>query len=222
MYEWSSVLAVDSTIKKAVDSVICSICYIHPEDFSLLLEWMGIAVNLELTGAITDDHKEEQLEEPLTDDTKADNEARSRQGDTVRAADPSTLQAFLLQDLNHMMVDEAHLMTLAMACQSPDSLRRLLDSGFVAVLCQGLFEFCTREILMFSDTLTHPDAYTDASKSGSASASPRSPMSPRRAENRSRNCSESSHTGKRFMSKKLSMSFPYLPSFLYIQLELCN
>ena len=74
LYEWSMVLASDCVLKQAVDNVICSICYIHPIFFGLLLEWMGIVIASE---SCTDDSKDiQQVQSLLTDDLKADNEAR--------------------------------------------------------------------------------------------------------------------------------------------------
>ena len=216
MYEWSIVLPPASPLKRAVDSVICALCYIHPQFFSTLLEWMGIVINVEIS-AITDDHKDTQ-QTAMTDDSKADNEARARQpisteeSRSVGLSQPlgnrtePSFQPLVLQEFGHMILDEAHLSTLAVACQSPEALRLLLDSGFVGVLCQGIYEFCTREMLRYSDTIVHPEVFTDAVKSGgSGSASPRSPScggstrvssSSHEADSRRRRASsESSQTG---------------------------
>ena len=46
----------------------------------------------------------------------------------------------------HLGIEEANLLTLAVACQSPECVERLLDSGFPAVLCQALYEFCMQQI----------------------------------------------------------------------------
>ena len=187
MYEWSSILGVDSSLKRAVDNVICSLCCIQPQFFTQLLEWMGVhGVDL----PITDDHKEEMdsgvggtssstVTEMLTDDTK---EAAARSASVSSAG----------RDHSFLVVDETRLMTVAVACQSPDSLQRLLDSGLVAVLCQGLFEFCTHQILCYSESLQTPPYPANTSSAAAGASGGKSPNSPRRPEDRPRNVSESS------------------------------
>ena len=178
------VLAPGSTLKKAVDFLICSLCYIRPEYFSLVLEWMGIVVSLDLsTAAITDDNKEDQQHQQgaLTDDSKAEADSEARQAWAIWNDGAPAYQPTSVQDFGHMILDDLHLSTLAVVCQSPEALKQLLGSGFVAVLCQGLFEFCTREMLRCSDPLgTYPEGFTDTSKSRSGGATtggtrPRSP-----------------------------------------------
>ena len=165
LYEWAMVLPVNSVLKKSVDYVLCAMCYVCPEYFSQLLEWMGVALTIDLANAsISDDHKDigqihqHQL---MTDDSK---EAASVPGPPVT-----------LPDYTPVIPDEHHLLTLSVVCQSPVALKQLLDANFLAVLSQGLFEFCTRELTQHSDTLACLEMYTDASKSSlSGSRSPRS------------------------------------------------
>ena len=93
MYEWSMVLPATSTLKQAVDTVICSFCYIRPEYFTTLLEWIGVIVGVDLSRAsVTDDHKDshgggarhvamtDDLNVAMTDDLK---EAAHIKDDTV-------------------------------------------------------------------------------------------------------------------------------------------
>ena len=98
---------VGSALKRAVDYVLCALCYVQPAYFAQLLTWSGVRCE-----ALTDDNKE------------------ALQGPSA----PDLLLA----------IDESRLLTLGVACQSPECVNRLLDSGFPAVLCQALFEFCTR------------------------------------------------------------------------------
>ena len=59
MYEWATRLDAGSTLKKAVDAVICSVCYIEPQFTSCLLHWMGIVPELPMsTSSMTDDLKD--------------------------------------------------------------------------------------------------------------------------------------------------------------------
>lgn len=136
-------LAPRSLLKRALDRVLCSVCYIQPTFFSTLLHWIGIAAPV---SAVTDDDKDSR--HAITDEAKAESH-----GDLFNS------------------LDEAHLFLLAVACQSEEALRLLLDSGFVAILCQGLYAFCTREMVHHS--MCPSELFTDAFKSSSSgSASP--------------------------------------------------
>jgi len=185
MYEWSMALATDSLLKQAVDSVICSLCYIHPHFFSLLLEWMGIVIFGGME-SYTDDHKDSQHSlGPLTDDLKADTEARSLSESRTPTLD---YRPYILQDISHVVLEESHLFTLALACQSPAALCQLLESGFVMMLCQGLYEVSNRELRQHEEPMgvVLSEASTDAVKmamdggaaGGAASSAARQRMFP--------------------------------------------
>ena len=208
MYEWSTVLAYDSPLKKAVDSVICSMCFVHPQYFSTILEWLGIitpGISFDLSSAaVTDDHKDsqqqsQQAQEPMTDDLKADS---ARLANTNRSHHSTmAIPPVLLQEFTHLILDESHLSTLATTCQSEDALQQLLDAGFVAVLCQGVYEFCSRELLRHSGCLpTVSEPVPDSVKSETSSPrSPRSASSSRDSPSisaRHRDSSESSQSGR--------------------------
>lgn len=165
VYEWSTVLSFDSSLKRAVDNVLCSICYIYPEFFTLILEWMGIMLNPDnsMTASISDDCKDSSQQHhnaSLTDDSK---EAQTSQQGAVGNGIPDSL--ITLHDFSHMMLDRSHLSTLAITCQSPGAVRQLLDSNFPSILAQGLFEFCNHEIACFAESLTNPESLTDANNS---------------------------------------------------------
>ncbi len=66
---------------------------------------------------------------------------------------------------------QVHLGTLATGCQSPAALQQLMDSGFLALLAAALCEFCNAEMLKHSDSLSHPEVFTDAAKSRQLSQS---------------------------------------------------
>lgn len=218
MYDWSMVLAPDSALKRAVDCVICSICYVHPEFFALLLEWMGIMVRADIsrTELYTDDHKDSQQNQPLTDDVK---EARGGTNiaidglETTSSTNASAsngetdYQPFVLQELRRICLRESYLSTLAVACQSPLALQQLLESGFIAMLCQGLYEVGSRELRSQRDdpmvfaagssagATVPPEPYTDASKrwdaNSGASSSALGPSVNRQSD--ARLMAESSH-----------------------------
>lgn len=115
-------LPCNIVLKKAVDSLLCSMCHIHPSYFSLLMSWMGIvsapssshsqAPHRRL--AMTDDGKKQQIQ--LNDDFK-----------------------HLRPPVN---LSESQLTTLAAASQSPGAIEQLLDSGLPSFLVRSLTQFC--------------------------------------------------------------------------------
>jgi len=132
IYEWSLVLPCESSLKRAVDFVLCSLCYIQSNCVLLLLEWMGVvsADVSDNTVADTDDVKGCQRNQPLTDDVKAD-------GASVR------LHRNMLAA---MPLHTAQLATLAVSCQSLLALRKLIDSGLVSALCSSLYIMCQQKL----------------------------------------------------------------------------
>lgn len=138
-------LPCNTALKKAVDSLLCSLCYIHPSYFSLLMSWMGI-ISLSSSNraqvqhhhlSITDDGKKQQnvtaTAARLTDDSK-------------HARPPVTLS-------------ESQLTTLAAASQSPQAIQQLLDSGLPSLLVRSLTQFCFS--FLASAELPMPAAHAD-------------------------------------------------------------
>jgi len=154
IYEWSLVLPCESTLKRAVDFVLCSLCYIQSNCVFLLLEWMGIVSDSSNTVADTDDVKGSQRNQPLTDDVKAD-------GASVR------LRRNMLAV---MPLHTAQLATLAVSCQSVLALRKLIDSGIVSALCNSLYMTCHQKLndaLNAALLVSESEAATsDSAKSG--------------------------------------------------------
>lgn len=117
-------LPCNTALKKAVDSLLCSLCYIHPSYFSLLMSWIGVISPSGGGGgrspvqhhhlSITDDGKKQQK---VTDHSK-------------HAARPP------------VSLSEAQLSTLAAASQSPQATQQLLDSGLPSLLARSLTQFC--------------------------------------------------------------------------------
>ncbi|XP_064622207.1 baculoviral IAP repeat-containing protein 6-like isoform X2 [Lineus longissimus] len=156
VYEWSTVLLHNSPLKKAVDTVICAMCHIQPDYFRCLLEWMGIIMPAGSGAAanIPDDSKEPLQNQSMTDDSKEANSAFSPGPDSPP-----------MQEVGPIILDEQHLSTLSIACQSDTAISQLLDSGFPAMLSQGLFEFCNKQIWYSGDG----DGVADAAKPGPSS-----------------------------------------------------
>lgn len=119
LFNWSMSLPCSVVLKKAVDSLLCSMCHIHPSYFSLLMGWMGITpppIQLQHRLSMTDDSKKQDLTSSLTDDSK-------------NAQAPLALT-------------ESHLATLAASSQSPEAIKQLLDSGLPSLLVRSLASFC--------------------------------------------------------------------------------
>ncbi|XP_062862910.1 baculoviral IAP repeat-containing protein 6 isoform X2 [Trichomycterus rosablanca] len=142
LYNWSMSLACNVVLKKAVDSLLCSMCHIHPSYFSLLMSRMGLG-----TQAMTDDGKKQHElhgATSLTDDSK------------------------LLPPVP-VSLSECQLATLAFASQSPGAIQQLLDSGLPALLVRSLANFCCQ--LLASADLPMPAWHSERRHHGTSSPS---------------------------------------------------
>ncbi|KAG9344610.1 hypothetical protein JZ751_011282 [Albula glossodonta] len=124
LYGWSMSLPCNMVLKKAVDSLLCSMCHIHPSYFSLLMGWMGII-------APPPARSQAQHRLSMTDDGKKQHDlsAAGLTDDSKHAQAPITLS-------------ECQLATLAAASQSPEAIKQLLDSGLPSLLVRSLASFC--------------------------------------------------------------------------------
>ncbi|XP_077439054.1 dual E2 ubiquitin-conjugating enzyme/E3 ubiquitin-protein ligase BIRC6 isoform X1 [Vanacampus margaritifer] len=146
LYNWSMSLPCDIVLKKAVDSLLCSMCHIHPSYFSLLMSWMGI---VPLPNATHSQAQQRRL--AMTDDGKKQHNATTNTtagltDDSKHARPPVTLS-------------ESQLTTLAAASQSPGAIDQLLDSGLPSLLVRNLAQFCV--CLLASADLPLPAALAD-------------------------------------------------------------
>lgn len=145
LYNWSMSLPCNIVLKKAVDSLLCSICHIHPSYFSLLMSWMGI-----VSGPSASHSQAQQRRLAMTDDGK-------KQHDACASA------AGLTDDSKHarapVTLSESQLTTLAAASQSPGAIEQLLDSGLPSLLVRSLTQFCVG--LLVSADLPLPVAQAD-------------------------------------------------------------
>lgn len=136
-------------MKQAVDNVLCSICHLRPEFFMQILQWIGVVADMSpadiaasgMTQSATDDAKDSEQNQPLTDDVKADSGVTgSRRATSLHST------SFNVNTLN-----ECQLSTLAVSCQSPVALRRLIDTGIVSSLCAGLCAASQRKLCTVFD-----------------------------------------------------------------------
>ncbi|KAJ8014186.1 hypothetical protein DPEC_G00037640 [Dallia pectoralis] len=126
LYNWSMSLPCNMVLKKAVDSLLCSMCHIHPSYFSLLMSWMGIVAPPTAAQhrlSMTDDGKKQH------DLSSASVNASGLTDDSKHARPPIALS-------------ESQLATLAAASQSPGAIEQLLDSGLPSLLVRSLAGLC--------------------------------------------------------------------------------
>uniref|UniRef100_A0A8B9K1H4 Baculoviral IAP repeat containing 6 n=1 Tax=Astyanax mexicanus TaxID=7994 RepID=A0A8B9K1H4_ASTMX len=148
LYNWSMSLPCNMVLKKAVDSLLCSICHIHPSYFSLLMSWMGLAVS-----PAAQAQAQAQRRLAMTDDGKKQREL----------SDAAAAASSLTDDYKHARsptsLSECQLATLAAASQSPGAIQQLLDSGLPALLVRSLAGLCCS--LLASADLPLPASQSD-------------------------------------------------------------
>jgi len=135
-------------LKKAVDSLLCSMCHIHPGYFSLLMSWLGIVP----PPAATEHHRRHHRLS-MTDDGKKQHDASASAAAAAGLTDDSK-HARLPLDLT-----ESQLNTLAAAALSPGAIEQLLDSGLPSLLARSLAQLCCN--LLASADLPLPATQTD-------------------------------------------------------------
>ncbi|KAM3863276.1 dual E2 ubiquitin-conjugating enzyme/E3 ubiquitin-protein ligase BIRC6 [Diretmus argenteus] len=143
LYNWSMSLPGNMVLKKAVDSLLCSMCHIHPSYFSLLMSWMGI---VSVPSASHSQAQHHRL--AMTDDGKKQHDATA---------------AGLTDDSKHarppINLSESQLTMLAAASQSPGAIEQLLDSGLPSLLVRSLAQLCCG--LLASADLPLPAAHAE-------------------------------------------------------------
>lgn len=121
-------LPCNIVLKKAVDSLLCSMCHIHPSYFSLLMSWMGI------------------VSVPSASHSQAQHHRLAMTDDGKKQHDANTNASGLTDDSKHarppVSLSESQLTTLAAASQSPGAIEQLLDSGLPSLLVRSLAQFC--------------------------------------------------------------------------------
>lgn len=138
-------LPCNLVLKKAVDSLLCSMCHIHPSYFTLLMSWMKI-----VSGPTASHSQAQQRRLAMTDDGKKQHDAHAN-------------AAGLTDDSKHtrppVNLSESQLTTLAAASQSPGAIEQLLDSGLPSLLVRSLVQFCVG--LLVSADLPLPAAQAE-------------------------------------------------------------
>lgn len=113
-------------LKYALDSLLCSICYIHPQFYSLLLQRIGVLVP---NTSISDDRKDSDTSS-MTDDHKHE-------------LNTEWYSHLVVNELQTLNLSDGELETVAMVSRSPSSIQQLLDCGLPKLLNNVIFEFCS-------------------------------------------------------------------------------
>lgn len=115
------------SLKYSLDSLLCSICYIQPEFYPILLNHFGILIpNL---SSVSDDSKGSSS---MTDDNKKSFVGQSGWYDHL-----------VVGKLAQLEITNGQLETVALVSRSPTSVQQLLDSGLPKILISAILEFCT-------------------------------------------------------------------------------
>lgn len=122
------------SLKYSLDSLLCSICYIRPEFFPILLQKIGVLVpnlSTDHQASISDDRKDS---ESMTDDSKQNFVAESE-----------WYGHLVIGELSNLSLTCEQLETIALVSRSPTAIQQLLDSGLPKLLNSAIFEFCHSE-----------------------------------------------------------------------------
>lgn len=153
LYKWTQILEADAPMKKGIDAMLCSICCIRPEMFTILLRRMGVLIpNLskDMSASISDDRKEDA--ESMIDENRLQEEEE-------------WYSHLVIEDLSKLNLSLAQLETISMACQSPLAIQLLIDSGLPGLFTSAILEFCHRELSKDLANTTEPVPGTSSNNS---------------------------------------------------------
>ncbi|XP_050306481.1 baculoviral IAP repeat-containing protein 6 isoform X2 [Anthonomus grandis grandis] len=125
IYQLKTVTSHDS-FKYALDSLLCSLCYVRSEFFPLLLQKIGVLVpNLsrDLAASISDDRKDNEV---MLEDSNQE----------------EWYGHLIIGELTELNLSKDQLETVALASRSPTAIQQLLDSGLPKLLNNAIYEFC--------------------------------------------------------------------------------
>ncbi|CAG9813689.1 unnamed protein product [Phaedon cochleariae] len=130
IYNLKTQVECSLSMKYALDSLMCSVCYIRSELYSLLLQKIGVLVRGSSAGnqaSISDDRKDS---ESMTDDSKQNSE---------------WYNYLVIGELSELNLSREQLETIALVSRSPSAIQQLLDSGLPRLLNSAIFEFCSSD-----------------------------------------------------------------------------
>ncbi|KAG8233771.1 hypothetical protein J437_LFUL003842, partial [Ladona fulva] len=127
LHAWTLTLSVRSALKRALDWVLCSMCYIQPNLFPTLMK----------PSESTATHSSSHSEEGNTYESSADSAT-----DDLKEREREVSGGERLSSRLSLTMLERRLCTLASACQSLAATTELLASGLPSALARGILEFC--------------------------------------------------------------------------------
>lgn len=110
-------------------SVLSSYCYIRPDCFTSLLQWMGFLPDC---SPVREYDLDEDYGAPITDDSKESGGYQSKD------LDSSSKPSIAILETGTLRLNINYLTTLASASQSPPAISRLIESGLPQVLAQAI------------------------------------------------------------------------------------
>lgn len=124
------VLRTDSALKQAIDSVLCSFCFVKTSFFQSLLQKVEITVP-----ALSTD----QSAAPISDDRK---ESEGQTDDVKGVSDINEWYARLAQsEFKHLSLTEGQLLSIAAVSRSAPGICQLINSGLPTLLTACITEF---------------------------------------------------------------------------------
>ncbi|XP_028176769.1 baculoviral IAP repeat-containing protein 6-like [Ostrinia furnacalis] len=136
VYTWVKDVPESSLLKKSLDSILCSMCYIRPELFKMLLEQMDIPMD------------QEESMEGLTDDTKVHAMPTGR-------PEPAECNSSVAWKLRGWQ-----LQTVAAAAMSPAATPALLHSRLPACAVRAITEFSEAKLELIKEQMSSQDDVT--------------------------------------------------------------
>lgn len=133
IFRWTELAQNNLALKNALDSLLCSLCYIKTELFPILLQRMQVFIpnlSTDLTASISDDRKDS---ESMTDDSKQSFENETEWYGRV-----------VVVNLQQLFLTKSQLETIATVSRSPAVIQQLLDSGLPKLLIRAILHFCDK------------------------------------------------------------------------------
>lgn len=131
IYKFNMIATKNIPLKCALDSLLCSLCYIKSELFPLLLQRMGVLIpnlSTDRAASVSDDRKDS---EGMTDDSKQIFENTSE-----------WYGHLVISELPYLDLSSDQLETIALVSRSPTAIKQLLDSGLPKLLNSAVLQFC--------------------------------------------------------------------------------
>ncbi|XP_071454170.1 dual E2 ubiquitin-conjugating enzyme/E3 ubiquitin-protein ligase BIRC6 [Hetaerina americana] len=142
LHEWTLTLPVHSALKRALDWVLCSMCYIKPNLFMTLLKQSSTMKNSPQSTSLLQEGRGSSVYEGESSSHSATDDLKEREREEGREGGASMFGGARQGTRHSFTILERRLYTLASACQSPSATAQILSSNLPAGLARGILEFC--------------------------------------------------------------------------------